>query len=492
VFESDENGDDISANSFAAAIKYGADNGAIISQNSWGYDGVTSLPAHMKDAIDYFIQYAGLDENGNQIGPMKGGVVIFAAGNESLDIGFPASYEPVVTVAAIAADYKATDYTNYGSWIDICAPGGSYDDNGRYLEANYMIASTYPDNKYVWNLGTSMACPHVSGIAALIASEYGGEGFTPATLKRKLSKGAVDIDAYNPGFTGLLGDGLINAAEALKSETPPENNQAPVITSNDGNRFTQKAHETKQFIFTIDDRERHDVRWSVSDEAGYIVSSGSDTQAIITITGLTTPAGTYSALITAYDEWGEASAFEFTYTVEENNAPVVTKVISDSYLGDPDKDYTFNLAEYFNDVDGETLRYSINYDESMMSAKVNIGKLTIEPTKFGLSQFSITASDALGEKATLSFQVMIRDDSRDVDVYPNPVVDKLNIRMGNSVEGSIEVEIFNSDGVLRDTKNTDISTFSPAQLDLSHLSAGSYNLKIQYNSQTFERNIVKL
>ena len=70
----------------AAAIKYAADNGAVICQNSWGYSstaGVTSMPQLLKEAVDYFIKMAGCDANGNQRpdSPMKGGVVRFAAGN---------------------------------------------------------------------------------------------------------------------------------------------------------------------------------------------------------------------------------------------------------------------------------------------------------------------------------------------------------------------------------------------------------------------------
>ena len=75
-------------------IKYAADAGAVIAQNSWGYENITYLPRADQEAIDYFIQYAGVDERGEQTGPMKGGVVIFAAGNENKDYRtYPAAYE---------------------------------------------------------------------------------------------------------------------------------------------------------------------------------------------------------------------------------------------------------------------------------------------------------------------------------------------------------------------------------------------------------------
>ena len=194
IFKDTESGS-TSGNS-ANAIKWGADHGAVISQNSWGYqadangDGTISAEelkvansitvlSSDKAAIDYFIKYAGCDNNGNQLpdSPMKGGVVIFAAGNDALTNAAPANYEAVIAVGSAAADGSRSSFSNYGDWVDIAAPGSS-------------ISSTIPDNKYGYMSGTSMACPHVSGVAALIVSHFGGPGFTNEMLKAKLLGGA--------------------------------------------------------------------------------------------------------------------------------------------------------------------------------------------------------------------------------------------------------------------------------------------------------------
>ena len=175
---------------FGEAMVWAADHGAVISQNSWSdvykteEDAMKGGPGAMKSAIDYFIKYAGTDKNGNQVGPMKGGVVIFAAGNDNWRMAWPSAYEAVIAVGSVAPDYTRAYYSNYGDWVDIAAPGGS----AKYEMGE--VYSTVPGNKYAWAQGTSMACPHVSGIAALIVSHYGGPGFTNEMCKQRLLGGA--------------------------------------------------------------------------------------------------------------------------------------------------------------------------------------------------------------------------------------------------------------------------------------------------------------
>ncbi len=198
-------------------IAYGADHGAVISQNSWGYTapGPGKMLEYDKEAIDYFIKYAGTDEEGNQLpdSPMKGGIVIFAAGNDGLEYSnYPGAYEGCVSVASYGWGFKKAPYSNFGTWVDITAPGGDQE-----LGEAAGVLSTLPNNKYGYMQGTSMACPHVSGIAALIVSKFGGQGFTNEMLKERLL-GAIrpyDIYSFNPIFRGKLGTGYIDAGIAL-------------------------------------------------------------------------------------------------------------------------------------------------------------------------------------------------------------------------------------------------------------------------------------
>ncbi|MBZ4423244.1 S8 family serine peptidase [Myxococcus sp. RHSTA-1-4] len=140
----------------------------------------------------------------------KNVVVVFAAGNANQDIEsppfYPAFYPEVIAVAATDQQDVRAGFSNYGARVDVSAPGVN-------------IYSSYPDNGYAYLDGTSMASPHVAGLAALVWSR--NRGLTNAQVRSIIESTCDNIDAKNPGFIGKLGKGRINAYRAVRATPLP-------------------------------------------------------------------------------------------------------------------------------------------------------------------------------------------------------------------------------------------------------------------------------
>ncbi len=211
------------------AIKYAADNGAVICQNSWGYtsgalsrtDWTKGNYSALAEAIRYFVKYAGLDENGEQEGPMAGGIVIFAAGNDaSGELCYPASDEAVVSVAATSWLGTPSYYTNYGKWVSLSAPGGDLTLNSTYGGVYSTSVAEDGSSSYAGINGTSMACPHVSGACALAVSLYYGaekkKGLTCGMLKEALLSSVTPVDPFcGEPYYGNMGAGSLDTWQLL-------------------------------------------------------------------------------------------------------------------------------------------------------------------------------------------------------------------------------------------------------------------------------------
>lgn len=326
------------------AIKYAADNGAVILQCSWGYNSALADPLYYtrgfgtdeeyetrspleKEAFDYFIYHAG-----SRSGVIDGGVVIFAAGNEAAGrAAYPGAYRDYICVAALAGDYTPSTYSNYGGGVDISAPGG---DTDYYETGKGGVYSTMPPRQsdglmYGYMEGTSMACPHMSGVAALGLS-YAAKlhkHYDSREYKDILLRSARNVDGYLTGekmfyymwgalgdlcptrldlsrtYKGNMGAGMIDAGILLNNI---EGSGTPIVLPNV--YVATGASQKIDAALCFDGGEKTTFTASVSDPA---VANVSVSGRYVTVTGVAT--GTSTLTVTA----GTGKTQTSTITVRE-------------------------------------------------------------------------------------------------------------------------------------------------------------------------------
>lgn len=227
VIESEEG----SLRDIASAIRYAADNGAQIITMSFGGQR-TRFSIITEKAIDYAHR--------------QGCILVAAVGNENTnELIYPAAYEQVIAVSAIDQNDIRAEFSNYGNYIDFCAPG-------------INITSTGTDGNYYMATGTSFSAPFVAGLVALILSD--NPQLTSEEVKTKLLTSVEDLG--EKGWDQYYGWGLANAYSLIPEDTIPEFPSLtilPLFASISITIIILKKYQKTKAIPTLKSSQHHEV-----------------------------------------------------------------------------------------------------------------------------------------------------------------------------------------------------------------------------------------
>lgn len=281
-----------------SGVQWAANNGADVINMSWGGNQFSQTNQNMMNTV-----------------AAMGVVLVAAAGNDNVSTPhYPSAYNNVISVASIDYNDAKSDFSNYATSVDISSPGGICSPG-----PSGVLSTVYSQEDFGYYdayIGTSMACPVVSGLVGLILSV--NPDLSPAQVEQILESTSDDISAQNPNYTGMLGAGRINAFRAVSS-TPFEPTAAfstpvEVITPGTSINFTSESTgipNTYQWTF----------------EGGTPSSSNVMNPQNI----LYQNPGTYDVSLTVTNQFGTSSVTLFDYIqVVTNPNPYIFVNISDT------------------------------------------------------------------------------------------------------------------------------------------------------------------
>lgn len=403
---------------FGAAIVYAADRGASIAQCSWGASVAGDEDKSVTEAVNYFTKNGGGDK-------MNGGLCIFAAGNNGEEGDYyPGCLDKVVAVGSMAPDGSVAYYSNRGKWVDVTAPGG-LEDNGQ----QYGVLSTLPNSTYGYNEGTSMACPHVSGIAALILSKYGNKQFSNETLRTLLTTSVNDLYTQNPEYEGLMGSGYIDAYKALqgKEGSVPEAVADFTVTA---------SHDNALIEWVIPETEEKSIdhhviyysteAFSATDDLNKLSSTTVDTKFKYSgdkmsyeVEGLKASTKYYFAIV-AYNRWGKASAVSPIKEATTNAGPKVQVDQKNlSMTVDATKASTAEASFNVKNAGEGVLKYQLT--TATTRATMSTSACNLKPNPGQVLPFSGTVSPTLAKRNAVASSDYKAENWPDTLTYSNYV-----------------------------------------------------------------------
>ncbi len=256
-----------------------------------------------------------------------GVIIVAAAGNDNTNLpSYPAAYDSVISVSAVTMAQQKAPYSNFGPSVDIAAPGGNTavdSDGDSYYDG---ILSTLVDDAtlvrepiYSFAQGTSMATPHVSGVAAILKSL--DPQLDPDKFNALLQAGKLTTDLGAPGRDDLYGFGLIDAFKAVENI----NIDLPPILAIDHSGPLNFGPFVKQLTFTTRNAGGGElIVTTVSDDADWLeitpqALDGSEGLFTVTVNRTGLVDGLYRATITLETDTASSLIIPVTLQVGERH-----------------------------------------------------------------------------------------------------------------------------------------------------------------------------
>ena len=226
--------------------------------------------------------------------------------------------------------------------------------------------------------------------------------------------------------------------------TPANTPPALILESMEEVRVGYNRTETVRYH--VSDPDSHGFTCELQDPSGAVAIRKEGDRLCLDIFNYKRIPGNYTAHVSVSDSFGASDTADFDFTLLPDQPPVATGGFRPVYLGSMQETAEFTPSQGFDDEVPGTVAYALEYDEEMLYLQPVASGYRIMPLRYGRSEVTVVATDEGGLAGRDTFAVMCRDDSREVDLYPNPVRDRLSIRMGRDVEGALRVALYDAAG----------------------------------------------
>ncbi|RUA05881.1 MAG: hypothetical protein DSY38_05195, partial [Fusobacteria bacterium] len=420
------------------------------------------------------------------------------------------------TVSSTEYHYEIDEEDSRGGFIDIKLDDvvKIYPYETFFIVLEYPLGASHPqgvayiekrkDNTFLFpsdNTWLDMASSGFPEVAWMVRAKEKTVGESNWVNILTPSKGEVlkgeSLD-FNINIVGSRAIDIDSYASLTINTNDPENqrftipmhvrkNQGPLVGERDNHDFSVNEGEVLEIINDVKDPEGHSIKnVKLASEYKFVEHSFADGKSIFKYTPDFDSEGKHSFDLIATDEHGETSTTTYTVDVWNVNRAPIAKEVAHQDLTVDNPQVKLLFSDMIEDPDGEKLTYTYTVSvDGILEIFTSEEHFLITPAKAGTVAVTVTGTDSEGAKASTTFNVNVSAALSNDDmlvnrwsIYPNPVVEIMNLYLGDLNKEDIIVNIYNTVGTLVISEDISRGT-KEAKINMSRLSSGMYIVKIQ-------------